>query len=159
MEPLSTFNRIAGQLVGMKVSHLWRGYGSAIFLEFGSLSPSRTVRRDGSPGNPRGQIGIGIEWSWRIENAASIVCGSWSEEELWEPAFDTIRNSRVRALTLFGRLPEIDLMLEDGHHLVSFATSEGQPAWSLGDRRTSPHIWFEVRGGVLFKGDGSAHGD
>ena len=72
---LDTFHRIA--LVGMEVAHLWRGHGSAIFLEFGTLSPG-SVRRDGSPGNPMGEITIGIEWSWRIENANSIVCGSWS---------------------------------------------------------------------------------
>jgi hypothetical protein len=97
MPPLSTFNRIGAELVGMKVSHLWRGYGSAIFLEFGNLSPG-SARRDGSPGNPMGEITIGIEWSWRIENATSIICGSWSEEELWAPAFDLIRKSCDRAL-------------------------------------------------------------
>lgn len=155
MEPLSTFNRIAGDLVGMEVSHLWKGYGTAIFLEFGALSPGRGLP-NGSPGNPVGQISIGIEWSWRIEDATSIVCGSWSEQELWEPAFDLIRKSRVSALSLFGRLPEIDLALDGGRHLVSFATAEGQPQWSLVDRRATPHVWLDVRGGALFESDGTA---
>ncbi|HEY4010455.1 MAG TPA: hypothetical protein VGM11_09920 [Acidobacteriaceae bacterium] len=35
--------------VGLPVSHVWRGYGSAIFLELGKLSAGR-VRRDGSRG-------------------------------------------------------------------------------------------------------------
>lgn len=154
MERSNTFNNIASDLVGMKVSHLWRGYGSAIFLEFGALSPGR-VRRDGAPGNPKGEITIGIEWSWRIEDATSIVCGSWSEEEFWEPAFDLIRNSSVTALSIYGRLPEIDLALAGGHHLLSFMTAEGQPEWSLSDRRTRPLTWLTVRDGALFESDGT----
>lgn len=155
MNPKSTFDRIAADIVGLNVGHLWRGYGSAIFLELGALSPGR-VRRDGSPGNPRGELTIGIEWSWRIEDAASIICGSWSEEELWEPAFDLIRGSRVTGLTLIGRLPEIDLALTDNRHLVSFATAEGQPEWTVVDRRSTPHVWLSVRDGALFESDGTA---
>ena len=153
MNPLSTFNRIAADLVGMRVGHLWRGYGSAIFLEFGALSSGR-VRRDGSPGNPKGELAIGIQWSWRIEDATSIICGSWSEEALWEPAFDLLGRSHVVGLSLFGRLPEIDLALSESRHLVSFATAEGQPEWSLADRRSAPHVWLSVRDGVLYEGDG-----
>lgn len=154
MEPLSTFNRISGELAGMKIGHFWRGYGSAIFLEFGQLSPGR-VRRDGSLGNPFGEIAIGIEWSWRIEDANSIICGSWSEEVLWEPAFDLIRHSHVTRLSLFGRLPEIDLAFSGDRHLVSFATAEGQPQWRLADRRSTPHAWLSIRDGTLFESDGT----
>lgn len=154
MQALTTFNRIGSELVGMKVGHLWKGYGSAIFLEFGELSPGK-VRHDGSPGNPIGEISIGIEWSWRIEDATSIICGSWSEEELWEPAFDLVRNAHVTGLSLFGRIPEIDLALTEDRHLVSFMTAEGQPEWSLADLRSAPHTWLTVRNGVLLESDGN----
>ncbi len=154
MNPEDTFKRVAADLVGMEVGHLWRGYGSAIFLEFGALSPRR-VRRDGSLGNPLGELTICIEWSWRIEGATSIICGSWSEEELWEPAFDLLRGSRVTGLSLFGRLPEISLALSEDRHLLSFATAEGQPAWNLTDRRSSPDVWLSVRDGLLFESDGT----
>jgi hypothetical protein len=153
MQPLDTFNRIAGALAGMKVSHLWRGYGSAIFLEFGDLSPSR-VRPDGSLGNPEGELAIGIEWSWRIEHTTSVICGSWSKEEHWERAFDRIRKSHVMALTLFGRLPEIDLALTGDLHLLSFTTTTGQPEWHLADRRSRPSTWVSVRNGVLYEEPG-----
>jgi hypothetical protein len=152
MHAVDTFNRIGADLVGMKVSHLWRGYGSAIFLEFGALSPGR-VRRDGTPGNPTGEVTIGIEWSWRVEDATSIVCGSWSEEELWQPSLDLIRNSSVMGISLFSRLPEIDLALTGDRHLVSFATAEGQPQWHLVDRRRTPYTSLSVRNGGLFEGE------
>lgn len=154
MEPLSTFNRIARDLVGMKVGHLWRGHGSAIFLEFGNLTPGK-IRRDGSLGSPTGEITISIEWSWRIEDETSIICGSWSDEDLWEPAFDLVRSSSVTALSTFGRIPEIDLALTGGLHLVSFMTSDGQPEWAVADRRAKPRIWLSVRDGILFESDGT----
>jgi hypothetical protein len=147
------------ELVGMKVSHLWRGCGSAIFFEFGELSRSKAVRCDGSLGNPMGEITIGIEWSWRIENATSIICGSWSEEGLWAPAFDLVRKSHVTALSIFGRIPEIDLALADNPHLVSFMIAEGQPEWHLADRRSTSHTYLSVRNGVLFESAGTVPRD
>ena len=65
---------------GLVLAHVWRGHGSALFVELGALTPR--LRRDGSPGEPKGEIGLMIEWSWRIEDARSIICGSWSDEDL-----------------------------------------------------------------------------
>jgi len=67
-------------LIGRRVSHVWRGYGSALFLEFGALSPSEGMRKDGSSRAPKGELGLTIQWSWRFEVERSIVCGSWSGE-------------------------------------------------------------------------------
>jgi hypothetical protein len=84
---------------------------------------------------------------------------SWSEEKLWEPAFDLIRSARVVKLSLFGRMPEIDLALTDDRHVVSFMTGDGQPEWSLTDRRSSPHTWVTVCKGTLFEDDGRTPSD
>ncbi|MEO0910523.1 MAG: hypothetical protein AAFX96_09375 [Pseudomonadota bacterium] len=135
-------------LVGMPLSLLWQGYGSAIFLEFGSLTPAGK-RRDGAERNPTGEFSIGIEWSWRIESQSSIVCGSWSEEGEWQPAFDLIRNTHLSALNTYSRLPELDLHFANGYHLLSFNTSEGQPDWFLIDRRLEESITLIVDNGHL----------
>lgn len=118
---------------GLTVSHVWRGHGSALFIEFGALTPR--VRRDGNPGAPSGEIGLMIEWSWRIEDERSIVCGSWSDEALWRPSFDRLLSCTVTGLNTFGRLPELSLALSGGLHVASFMTAEGDPAWTLFDRR------------------------
>ena len=71
---------------GMPVSHSWRGYGSALFLEFGNLTAqlrndgSPWLRKDGSALHPNGEVTLMIEWSWRIEDEHSIICGSWSDD-------------------------------------------------------------------------------
>jgi L,D-peptidoglycan transpeptidase YkuD (ErfK/YbiS/YcfS/YnhG family) len=80
-------------MIGLALSHIWRGYGSAIFLEFGDLR--ERLKRDGSKANPAGQMSLMIEWSWRIEDHATIRCGSWSEEEFWPDAFAAILGNQV----------------------------------------------------------------
>lgn len=153
MEASTAFEALAAALSGQPISHLWRGYGSAVFIEFGDLAS--TTKRDGSPGHPQGQVSLGVEWSWRIEVDAAIVSGSWSEEDLWEPSFARLRGTRVASLKLFGRLPEVELSTDEGVRFVSFSTTEGQPQWHLVDRRKDPAHWFSIREGRLHLGDGS----
>ncbi|PSJ38851.1 hypothetical protein [Allosphingosinicella deserti] len=153
MEATSSFYALANSLSGQPVSYVWRGYGSAVFIEFGKLTPR--ANRDGSPGHPKGEVSLGVKWSWRIEDETGILCGSWSDEEIWEGSLARLRDRRVKGLALFSRLPEVELVTEDDTHFLSFSTTEGQPQWHLVDRRTDPALWFTVRAGQLHLGDGS----
>lgn len=153
MTPTEAFEAFAASLIGLPISHVWRGYGSAIFIELGKLQP--VARRDGSPGNPVGEVSLGIEWSWRIEDQTSIRCGSWSEEVLWEPALDTLRAAQIARCELFGFLYEVAITTEGGVRFLSFSTTDGQPQWHFVDRRDGPAPWFTVRDGMLHLGDGS----
>ena len=123
------FACFSSSLIGLPISHIWRGYGSAIFLEFGKLHPR--IRRNGSQGNPRGEWTLMIEWSWRIEGKRRVWCGSWSEEERWPGIFSKLEHAAVASVSLFGRLPEICLSLSNGLHVLSMMTAEGDPAWEL----------------------------
>ena len=134
-------------LIGLQVSHVWRGHGSALFVEFGCLG-SPQVLRNGVIGNPCGEITLMIEWSWRIEKARSIMCGSWSSERKWPAMFDKLKGARVLAVRSFGVLPEIEVSLSSGLRIVSFMTAEGQPAWGL-ISRLEPKGCLGVRRGRL----------
>lgn len=133
--------------LGMTVAHVWRGYGSALLLELGELTPS--CRRDGSPAAPRGEIGLMIEWSWQIEDEQSVLCGSFSAEELWAPTFGRLVGREVVGLSTFGRLPEILLSLSGGLHVASFMTAEGDPTWTMFDRRAPKCIALYCRSGLF----------
>ena len=89
-EPLELYRTA---VIGMPISHVWRGHGSALFIELGALAPRTS--RDGSAGEPQGEAGVMIEWSWRIEDGPSIACGSWSDENLWSPTFARLIGSIV----------------------------------------------------------------
>jgi hypothetical protein len=134
-------------LVGMSLTHTWRGHGSAIFLEFGALA--QRTRRDGPPGEPRGELSAMIQWSWRIEGRNSIICGSWSDDAIWEAALLQLRGSTVTNVEVFGKLPELAMELSNGHRVVSFMTSEGDPQWTLFDRRSPTTRWLHARDGRL----------
>jgi len=157
MTPVEAFDALAVSLVGLPVSHLWRGYESALFIEFGDLKPA--AGRDGSPGNPEGDVNLGVEWSWRIEDQSAIRCGSWSEEDLWKPAFDELRKARIVRCELFGALPEVAFTTTCGLRLLSFSTTDGQPQWHLVDRRGGIPRYFTVRQGALHLGDGTESWD
>jgi len=148
MDADAVFENFQSSLAGMSLSLLWRGHGSAIFLEFGRLQ-TRGLRRDGSERNPSGEFSIGIQWSWRIENESSIVCGSWSDEEEWERAFDLVRGQRLERLQTYARLPELDLQFINGHHLLSFNTTHEQPEWHIIDRRSETNSVLKVDQGKL----------
>jgi hypothetical protein len=145
----STLQRYRDTLVGMKLTHTWRGHGSAIFLEFGALA--QRMRLDGSPGETEGELGVMVQWSWRIEGGHSIICGSWSDDDLWEPALLRLQSSTVENLDVFGKLPELAVALSNGHSVVSFMTSEGDPQWALFDRRSPTRRWLCVRDGRLIE--------
>lgn len=146
-EDVSALRTFRDALIGLPLSHFWRGHGSAIFLEFGRLTPA--TRRTGVTGNPRGELSLMVEWSWRIENRTSILCGSWSDEHLWEPTFDLLRNRAVVDLSVVGRLPEVVVALAEDRYVSSFMTAEGDPSWALFDRRGDTLRTLSVRGGSL----------
>jgi hypothetical protein len=151
------FGAFASPVIGLPVSHVWRGYGSALFLEIGRLHQPRRkngsmLRPDGTPLQLRGEWTVMIEWSWRIEGPRSILCGSWSDEKRWPRAFGLLKNANIISAKVFGNLPEIEIILSNNVRVLSFNTSNGDPAWSLLDKREPPTRWISVERGVLCVG-------
>lgn len=152
MPPSSAiFEKYRSALISQPLSAVWRGHGSAIFLEFGRLFPQ--VKRDGSVGNSQGDYTVMIEWSWRIEVEDAILCGSWSDEEGWDGVFKSLIGREVQDVSIYGRLPELSVTLTGGLYVASFMTAEGQPEWTIFDRcaeqQKSAHI--AVRNGQIYE--------
>ena len=128
------------------MSHIWRGYGSVIFIELGELWPRS--RRDGSEGNQVGEWTFMTE-SWRIEGKRLVWCGSSSSDEVWPKMFNRLQDARVASISLVGRLPEIDVEFANGMHVVSAMTNSGDPDWGLIRRRDGIVACVGVRSGRL----------
>lgn len=143
------FESYAARLVGLTVNHIWRGHGSAIFLEAGNLSPSMNLRRSGTPLEPQGELSVMIQWSWRVEGRRSILCGSWDDDELWQRGNRFILGAAITRAALFGNLQEITLDFSSGVRLASFMTSEGQPAWTIFDQSQKNRSWIFSRHGKI----------
>jgi hypothetical protein len=82
------------------------------------------------------------------EDCTSIRCGSSSDEAQWPDVFALLLGSEVRDVKTFGRLPEIEIGLSNGMHILSFMTAEGLPTWTLFDRHSPDERWlsFEQEG-------------
>jgi len=145
----AVFNKYRSALLKKPLSAVWRGHGSAIFLEFGRLSPQK--RHDGTAANSQGDVTVMIEWSWRIEREDAIMCGSWSDEDGWDEIFQSLIGREVQDISLFGRLPELSIALTGGLYVVSFMTAEGQPVWTILDRcsERAKIGWIDVRNGKV----------
>lgn len=116
-------------LIGKPISHIWRGHGSAIFIEFGELTT--TTKEDKNTAKLFGELSLMIEWSWRIEKPKSILGGSWSSEARWPRMFEKLKGSTVTNVEVYGHIPEVCVSLSNGLRITSFMVAEGQPTWSI----------------------------
>lgn len=67
----------------------------------------------------------------------------------WPRAFALPGGSTVAEARLFGRLPEIELVLSNGVRVLSFVTSSGDPRWTPFDRLQRAGRWLTVEVGAL----------
>ncbi len=116
-------------LIGKLVSHVWRGHGSAIFIEFGELTTRN--KEDKNTTQSFGELTVMIEWSWRIERPKSILGGSWTSEKRWPGMFKKLKGSTVTNVEVYGHIPEVCVSFSNGLRITSFMTAEGQPEWAI----------------------------
>jgi hypothetical protein len=146
------FAELAEPLIGLPISRVWRGYGSALFLEIGALTEKVLRRSNGtSKISSEGQFGIMIDWSWRVERPRSIYFGSWSSDRIIDNRLNKLQGKTIIDLQVEGRLPELVVTLSGGLWVCSFATVEGQPEWCLFLNDRSPREWLGSEQGRLIK--------
>lgn len=121
-------------LRGLVLSHSWIVDG-ALFLEFGALSPSSLRRRDGSLGNPTGEVSVCLYGGWSCR----------SEDGDRPPA--ALVGLKLASGTLLGEPPELDLAFESGVRITSSSAKGEAPEWHLADRRGPAPVWYAVEGG------------
>ena len=142
-------------LSGMPISHAWRGYGSAIFLEFGRLTPAKNrdgspaLRRDGSSRNTKGDMEAMIESGWHIDGDGGVVADSRSAGPIIQRSVDELIGLCVVSVQAVGSPPELEIKLTTGRTITTFAEEELASQWTLFDRRSPPTKWLHVREGSL----------
>ncbi len=145
------FDELVQPIIGLPVAWVWRGYGSAIFLELGELTSKKKIVDEKEKISYKGEYTIMIEWSWRVERVKSIYFGSWSTNRVIDNRFPKLKDRTIESIEVQGRLPELYLKLSGGLWLHSFATSEGQTEWCLFFNEFSPTQWLKSKRGNLFE--------
>lgn len=111
-------------MLGMPVSHAWRGYGSALFLELGKVTDSRE-------NNPRGEATFMLEFDWRVEKLRSIYFGSTSGSHKITNGLKRLAQEEVTGVEIEGRLPELIITFSGNLWLRTFTLYEPQPQWTI----------------------------
>lgn len=137
-------------LRGLSVALPWKGYGSAIFLELGQLSPVTSKRRH----HDRGEACIAVEWDWRVEAGRTVLYGSSNSRPEIERGIAGLRAATVTDIAVEGVVPELVVQFSNGHCLRSMVMVDGDPQWSI--RLPGEVGWVYPRAGMLFVGDGTS---
>jgi hypothetical protein len=142
------FHALTRPLVGLPVSHTWRGAGSAIFLELGTLRHETVMTRRGEHTSIHGEVALMLEWSWRVESSRTIRFGSWSTEPRITHGVRALQGHTVADVSVTGRIPELVLALDRDRWIHTFMTAEGQPAWAV---RLCDDSWLAVERGRIVR--------
>jgi hypothetical protein len=143
------FHALTRPLIGLPVSHTWRGAGSAIFLALGELTTiTHTSSKRGEHTSTTGEVSLMLQWSWRVESPRAIQFGSWSEDPRITRGVASLEGHTILGVELEGRLPELVLTLDRRRWLHTFMTAEGQPRWFI---RLHDGAWLSVERGRLIR--------
>ena len=123
--------KILTGLVGLPVSHVWFSDHSVVYLELGDLKPNPKQRGDGSQMNPNGEMSIYCGYDWRIEDHNSIVCSRDNPDKTRKNVFESLKDTEVIEVGLFGRIPELSVGFSSGLWLATYGLSEGDPDWTV----------------------------
>ncbi|WP_367874421.1 hypothetical protein [Luteolibacter sp. Populi] len=148
-EPLTAegFDNLVRPLAGLEVSLPWKGAGTAVFLGLGAITPPVDPRRKG-----RGEATIKIEWDWRIEDRARVVCGSVNDEKEILAGIAALEGAKIRSIVVIGEIPELRVEFTDGRCLRSIVLFDDDPQWSI---RLPEGRWISAKDGQVGVGDGA----
>ena len=134
-------------LIGSRVGHAWKGYGCALFLELGNLTPPKSDRLS----HPSGDQCIAIEWDWRVELGSGVLFGSSNTGSKIAERITELETSTIQSIQTFGDVPELLVSLSTGHRIRTTVMVAGDPQWSI---KLTENEWLYVVDGELRLGDG-----
>ena len=91
------FEAVISVLQTLKISHAWKGYGSAIFLELGPLRQQETRN------NARGASTVAIYWDWRVESDLQILGGSSHTGRHIQETLKSLIGAEISAISIWMR--------------------------------------------------------
>ena len=151
--PKDKFDKLVQPLIGLEVTRVWRGFGTALFVELGKLSKKSYRLKSGKRKSFLvGQYSIFVGWDWRVEHSKSIYFGSWSTDKCINKRYSQLNGKFVSAIYYEGRLPELVVELSDRLWIHSFhvsSTSDTQPTWYIDLRSRKPRQFIGSNLGKL----------
>jgi hypothetical protein len=133
-------------LIGLPVSRVSNGCGSAIFLQLGRLREERLRDRCALVG----EAGIGVEWDWRIECGTRIVGGSSTSRPAIQMCLEALVGARIESIEFEGPIRELVVRFSTGHILRTMAMFPDDPQWTI--RSTADDVLHACDGELVVGG-------
>lgn len=119
------------RLTGMCVSHVWFSDHSICYLELGVLGPGR-VRRNGTVGNPRGEVTVFLGYDWIAKSLGYLR--SRKEIHMHDADLDALTEKVVGAMiesaSLSEHSNELEISLSTSYMLAS-VSSDNETDWDV----------------------------
>lgn len=119
----------------MTISLAWKGYGSAIFIELGTLQIDKQLRQ----GN--GEISIWLEWDWRVEKYGKILFGSSNSRPEIIKGINKLTGNKIKNIEISGEIPELTIYLSGGYRIQTMSMVEGDPRWTIRQKDSTCLFW------------------
>lgn len=119
------FQKETEQILGLPINYVWRGHGTALFIEFGDLA------KEEGRNHPQGEFSLMLDCDWRIEKPRSILIGSYYSTKRIDNQIKKLVGCKVAKIEIIGYLPEIIISLSPNFRIVSFTSYNNQPDWGL----------------------------
>ena len=139
-----------GPIVGQSVSHAWQGYAGVLFFEFGKLSPAEYTLRDGSPGQPRGEITLTTMQSfaaWKLLLHGKHIATSDAMYRHINRNIKRLIGRRLQTFAIDAPSHSTRLTFSNGLVLTTSTLAEPPhlpPHWLLRLPNSSPDYWPSV---------------
>ncbi len=118
-------------LIGKPISHVWFGDYSALYLELGELAPGH-VRRDGSLGNPIGEVTVYVGFDWRIERKKAAFITSQARPIQYDALIEQFKGAAIVSISLSSSSKELEILFSNSNSLVTQTSDSPDPEWSVG---------------------------
>lgn len=146
---------LLSQVNGLPISHAWRGYGSALFLELGKLTQTTQLRRDGSQRNPTGQVSVCLYEGWLISADQKPIYTAEVDESLSTDLLAFCVSRSVEKIEVATDRSELRMMLSGQMEIEACSRGDRSADWAIAFQCTVPPQWLYLKQGEVRMDDGS----
>ncbi len=119
------FGKRVSHIVGMKISHIWMGYGSHFYMELGHLTDS------GYDNNPNGEASITLGSTWNLSLKSRVLGGSSNSYPIIEKSLKKLVGEVIVEIQVLKDSQELKVLLSNGTSFHSTTNYTGYPDWSI----------------------------
>ena len=123
---LRSVRRLVRPLVGLSCTQAYRGHGTSVIFDFGTLGSVR------ERGRPMGAYDLWIvSAEWRIEIDDHVVVGGWDDDQLVESALGSLVDDVVEVVRIPQDTVDLSIGFRSGALVRTFRRSAVADHWNL----------------------------